>query len=136
MSKFPEVRSAARHSFDRSEWSNAHGLSCPEHTKTIQSHAEDADINNIVRNFGITGRLPENVRVPDFGDFDVVTDYRQAIEAVREAEKSFMSMPSELRDRLGNNPQRFLEYCANPENHDEMRKFGLMVPKPPETPAV
>lgn len=51
-------------------------------SKTIQSQKDEADINNIVRMFGVTGRLPEGVRVPTYGDFSLVDDYRSAIDAI------------------------------------------------------
>lgn len=128
---FPRCRSSVN--FDRRAWADAHGLLCPEPTRTIQSQEADANINNIVRNFGVTGKLPESIRVPQFGDFDSVSDYREAIHAVREAERSFLAMPSALRDELGHDPQRFLEYCADPSNLDNLRKYGLAPPAP--TPA-
>lgn len=132
---FPSVRSAASGSFDRSLWSDANGLTCNDPSRAIQSQKEEADINTIVRNFGVTGKLPVSVRLPTFDDFDQVSDYREAIHAVRDAEKAFLSMPSELRDRLGNSPQRFLEWCADAGNLEEMRKLGLAKPVAPvETP--
>lgn len=106
------------------------GLACLDLSLAVQSQRDEADINTIVRNFGITGRMPENVRVPTYGDFDVVNDYRSAIEAVRSAEASFMAMPAEVRSRFENDPQQFLEFCVNPANLEEMRKLGLAVPAP------
>lgn len=129
----------AAFNFDRREWSDENGLTCLDNSRAVQSQKDDADINTIVRNFGITGRLPESVRVPEYGDFEGISDYREAIHAIREAEDSFMSMPSELRNRLGNSPQRFLEWCADAGNLEEMRRLGLAVtPKaspPTENPA-
>lgn len=98
--------------------------------KTIQSQKEEADINTIVKNFGVTGQLPSNVRVPSYGDFMVVDDYRTAIEAIRSAEASFLAMPAEFRARLENDPQKFVEFCMDTRNLDEMRKLGLAVPAP------
>lgn len=99
------------------------------HGRTIQSQKDEADINNIVRMFGVTGRLPESVRVPTYGDFTLVGDYRSAIEAVKAAEDSFMAMPADTRSQFDNDPQRFLEFCENPSNLEAMRKMGLAVPK-------
>ena len=132
---FPSVRSAAAHSFNRAEWSEAHGLTCPEPSRTIQSQEADANINNIVRNFGLTGKLPVVSKLPEYGDFDGISDYRDAIHAVREAERQFMAMPSALRDKLDNDPQKFLEFCANPANLDELRSLGLAIPKPEPAPS-
>lgn len=126
--KIPKVRSSLN--VDRKSWSDAHGLACEDPSRTVQSQKDEADINNIVKAFGVTGRLPENVRIPTYGDFDGISDYREAIEAVRAAEISFLAMPSELRERLGHSPQAFLEYCADPANRDEMRKLGLAVAPP------
>lgn len=128
---FPSVKSAAAHSFDRSAWSEANGLFCPEPSRTIQAQEEDANINNIVRNFGLTGKLPVSARLPEYGDFDGISDFREAIEAVRQAEANFMRLPSALRDELQNDPQRFLEFAADPANLPKLREYGL-APKPPE----
>lgn len=118
--------------YDADAVSEATGLSCPEPSKTRQADAVDADINNIVRNFGVTGALPQGVRVPMYQDFDEVYDYRSAIEAVRAAETSFMQMPAQIRARFQNDPQAFVEYCADPANLPEMRELGLAVPLPKE----
>lgn len=98
-------------------------------SKTIQSQKDEADINNIVRMFGVTGRLPEGVRVPTYGDFSLVDDYRSAIDAITAAEQSFMAMPADTRSKFQNDPQQFLEFCTDERNLDEMRKMGLAVPK-------
>lgn len=112
-------------SYDRKEVSVATGLFCTEPSLAVQSQKDEADINTIVRNFGITGKLPQGVRIPEYGDFDGVSDYRDAIERVREAEDNFMKLPAELRDRLNHDPARFVEYCADKANLEEMRKLGL-----------
>lgn len=121
--------------YDAKAASDAVGLVCVGPGKTIQSMKEEADINTIVKNFGVTGQLPTGVRVPEYGDFMVVDDYRSALEALTSAEKSFMAMPAEVRDRFKNDPQEFLEFCNDARNLDEMRKLGLAVPLPDPTPA-
>lgn len=108
-----------------------------EPSLTVQSQAEEADINTIVRNFGLTGRLPTNVRVPTYADFENAGDFFEAQLALKSAEDSFMSMPAHVRAEFQNSPQQFLEFCEalTPEgtlaNLDEMRKLGLAVPLPP-----
>lgn len=108
----------------------ATGVECTEPSLTQQSQAAEADINEIVRRFGLTGKLPENVRVPTYGDFDgVVDDYQSALNAIRSAEESFMAMPADVRARFNNDPGLFVEFCSDPENLPEMRKLGLAVPE-------
>lgn len=104
-------------------------LSC-EATRTQQQFKDEVDINNIAKNFGMTGRLPENVRMPSFGDFVDVVDYQTALNASRRAMDSFMQMPAEVRFRFQNDPQQFLEFCSNDANREEAVKLGL-VPSPP-----
>lgn len=123
--------------YDRAEVSDATALYCEDPSRTIQSQADEANINTIVKNFGVTGQLPASVKVPMYGDFTDVGDYREALEAVKNAEANFMALPAELRKKLDHDPQRFLEYCLNPENLEEMRKLGLAleVSKPTSAPS-
>lgn len=110
---------------------------------TVQSQTEDADINTIVRRFGITGQVPQGARPIMFGDFDQVVDFKSAQDAVIQARESFMQQPAEVRSRFGNDPQAFLEFCSASrdgqalDNLEEMRRLGLAVPAPPApSPAV
>lgn len=102
---------------------------------TVQSMTEDADINVIMRRYGITGKMPEDVRPVFYGDFDEVFDFRTAQQALRSAQESFDAMPADLRDRFANDPQRFLEFCSAVDedgkltNLEELRKMGLAIPK-------
>lgn len=116
------------YNYDTDEFSAENGLECKDESKAIQSQKDEADINTIVKNFGITGQLPTNVRVPTYGDFEYVGDYRSALHALMEADKSFMAMPAEVRSRFENDPQQFLDFCSDPANLPEMRKLGLAVP--------
>lgn len=121
--------------YDAAAASDESGLKCEDVSRTRQSDAEAADINKIVRDFGVTGQLPQGVRVPTYGDFDGVSDYREALEAIRSAEASFMAMPANVRDRFDNDPGAFVAFCSDPANLDEMRKLGLAVPaKVPDSP--
>lgn len=124
----------AYRAYDADAVSEETGLRCEDVSKAVQSQKDEADINVIVRNFGLTGKIPEGIRVPEFGDFEFVGDYRTAIEAVRAADASFMALPAEVRSRFENDPQRFLEFCADAGNLEEMRKLGLAVAPVVETP--
>lgn len=101
-----------------------------QRSRTQQSQAADTDINGIVKRFRVTGVLPQGVRRPTFGDFDSVDDFRSAMDAMLQAEKSFYAMSSEVRDRFRNDPHEFVKFCSDDKNLDEMRKMGLAVPAP------
>lgn len=94
---------------------------------TVQSHAEDADINVMLKRFGVLGRMPESVRVPEYGDFTQVGDFRSALHAVMDAQDEFMKLPPRLRAELNNDPQEFLKFVQDPANLDRMREMGLAV---------
>ena len=114
--------------------SEATGLRCDDPSLTQQSQAEDADINVLVRRFGLTGQMPESVRLPVYMDFDEVFDFATAQRAVLAARQQFMQIPADVRSRFDNDPQKFLEFCTNVENLPEMRKLGLAKPEPEAVP--
>ncbi|AXH75890.1 MAG: internal scaffolding protein [Microviridae sp.] len=131
----PFVRSP--YNYDRDLASAESALDCsgsPSLAK--QSFADECDINTIVRNFGLTGQLPDNVTAPQYGDFEGIFDYQSALNAVIAAEDSFMAMPADLRARFHNSPQALLEFVSNDSNRDEAVKLGLVDPPPVSSPPV
>lgn len=105
----------------------------PDSSLTQQQFKEDADINVIVRRFGLTGELPTNFRPPVSGDFTGVSDFHSAMNAVRQAEEAFMQMPAELRARFNNDPQRLIDFVEDASNKDEALKLGILAPPPEVT---
>lgn len=100
--------------------------------RTQQQFKDECDINTIVKRFRLTGQVPVMVRVPQYGDFDTVTDFKSAMDAVSAARDSFLAMPAEVRARFKNDPGEFVEFCSVPENLPEMVKLGLAVSKKPD----
>lgn len=94
-------------------------------SRTVQSAKDDADINVIVKRFGVTKMMPTSARVPSYGDYTGVNDFQTAMNVIREAEEAFMTLPADTRSRFGNDPQAYLEFCSNPDNIGEMVKMGL-----------
>lgn len=119
---------------DRDAVSLASGLACEDPSLARQSEAEDADINTIVKRFGLTGELPPNFRPPTFADFEGVVDFHTAMNAVRDAGERFMAMPPELRARFDNDPQRLIAFLGDESNRQAAVDLGLLVP-PPEPPS-
>lgn len=128
--------------YDAKAVSLANACNTGADTKVIQSARDDADINVIVKRFGVTGQLPVHQKQPVIGDFDSVVDYRTALQAVRTAAEAFMNLPSTLRERFQNDPQEYLDFTSKPENLEEMYKLGLaerpkrapLTPSPIPTP--
>lgn len=120
----PFVRSP--YNYDVDEASSESGLLCLDPTLAVQDQRDEVDINTIVRRFGLTGQLPDNVRAPVYGDFDGVSDYQSAMNAVLAADAAFMTMPAEVRARFGNSAQEFVAFCSDEKNAEEMKKLGLV----------
>lgn len=126
--------------YDRDAASVASGLECRDPSLTQQQFAEDADINVLVRRFGLTGKMPESLYLPTYGDFSGIDDFRSALEAIDAAEASFMALPAHLRAELDNDPALFVDFCSNPANRDRLKELGLTraldaPPAPPVPPA-
>jgi len=123
--------------YDMMAASNASGLECQDDSRTKQSFSEESDINTIVKRFGLTGKLPENVRMPQYGDFLEAADYQTSLNVVLEAQDGFMKMPAHVRSRFHNDPAAFLEFLGKEENRAEAEKLGVVVARAPvETPLV
>lgn len=114
--------------YDRRVASDAAGLACPEETLAVQSSKDEADINVIVRRFGLTGHLPLVPVPPTYEDFSAVTDFQTAQNLILAAQASFLAMPAEVRNRFQNDAGAFVAFCDDPANLEEMRKLGLAVP--------
>lgn len=106
---------------------------CSDKSRTLQSEKNDADINVIVKRFGVTNTLPILTKFPTFQEFRDVFDFQSAANVIRSAVLSFERLPAEVRKRFGNSPQEFLTFMGKEDNIEEKRKLGL-VPKEPEPP--
>lgn len=95
---------------------------------TKQEFKEETDINVLLRRFAITGKLPENVRMPVYGDFEQIDDFHTAANAIATAREAFDQMPAEIRDRFGHDPQKFVDFCLDERNLGEARALGLVPP--------
>ena len=126
------------YNYERAGVSFLTGVDCSgDKGRTQQSQKEEADINTIVRRFGLTGQMPVGVVPPTYQMFTDVFDYQSAQQAIIDARDSFMKIPADVRRRFNDSPQEFVEYCSDSKNLDEMRKMGLAVPAPvaPVVPA-
>ncbi len=118
--------------YDRRAATLACALRCEDESLTDQSSKDEADINVLMRRFGVTGVVAQSVRVPQYADFtDAVSDYQSAMNMLIQAQESFMAMPAQLRKELDNDPQKFLEWCSDEKNLPRMRELGLAVPAEP-----
>lgn len=108
------------------------GLECKDPSLAQQHQAEEADINVIVKRFGVTGQLPVVPYPPLLDDFDQVFDFQTAQNLIVKARESFMQLPADVRFNFNNDPARFVTFvddALESGNIEELRKMGLAVPK-------
>jgi len=130
--KMPFLRTM--YNYDRDAASNESGLACEEPSLTQQHFKDETDINNILRQFNITGLLPEQPLSPRYGDFTGIGDYHGALNAVIAAEDQFMALPANLRARFENDPAQLIDFLSDENNRSEAEKLGLLeVPKAEST---
>ena len=125
--KTPFIRTP--YNYDTLAASDESAIQCLDESLAKQSFQEECDINTIVRRFGLTGEMPSNVRMPTYGDFTGISNYQDALNAILEAEDSFMAMPAEIRARFQNDPAQFVEFCSDEANREEAVKMGLVADK-------
>jgi hypothetical protein len=113
------------YNYNTNKASKESGIDTGTETKVKASFKEECDINVIVRRFGVTGQLPNNIRTPTYGDFTNIPTFHEAMNACRGAEESFMKLRSDIRAKFGNDPGAFVEYCSDPENREQLKKWGL-----------
>ena len=75
--------------------------------------------------------VPERPPMPTHADFsESVTDFQTAMNLLIDAERSFMAIPSADRAIFENDPQKFMEYLANPANKEDAIKRGFIEAPP------
>lgn len=121
------------YNYDREQASLETGLECLDKSLTQQNSKDDADINIIMERFGHTGVLPQGARLPSYGDFDGVTDYHSAMNAIKAAEGAFLALPATIRDRFENDPQQLIAFMDDESNRPEAEKLGLVEAQPDVT---
>lgn len=102
---------------------------------TRQEFVEECDINNLMKQYANGGMLPPADRPPQYIDCIGVPDYQAALDIVREAGEAFASLPAAARRQFDNDPVQFVQFASDPDNREQLEKWGLtappVVPEPP-----
>lgn len=117
----------------------------PAARRVKQEFRDECDINNILKQYKLTGQIrhiSEKAAMGAYQDLPDPIDFQDAMNLVIASEESFATLPAHVRDRFGNDPVQFLEFMANPANQDEAIKLGLATDNrepataPPSSPPV
>lgn len=104
----------------------------PDNDRTVQSYKDEADINVMIKRFGIAAVA----KPQDMGYYDFTAapaDYQEALNSVIDAERRFAEVPAEIRARVDNNPKKFAEWINHEANREEAIKLKLLK-RPPKAP--
>jgi len=114
------------YNYDKDAASNESGLACEEPSLAQQHFKDECDINNILRQFNVTGLLPERPLSPRYGDFTGIGDYHTALNRVMAAQDEFDGLPAQIRARFNNDPSQLIEFLEDENNRQEAQDLGLV----------
>lgn len=117
------------YNYDTTAASDESGIACEDASLAQQQFKDECDINNILRQFNITGQLPDAPLSPKYGDFTGISDYKTALDRVIAADEEFMNLPATIRARFENEPAKLIEFLDDASNREEAEKLGLVEPK-------
>lgn len=104
-----------------------------------QEFKDQCDINNILKQFKRTGIISHISAQQAQGAYEDLPDpieYQDALNAVLVAQESFATLPSKVRTKFDNDPEKFLAFMSDPKNAEEIYDLGLATrPAAPLPPA-
>ncbi|WNK13440.1 MAG: internal scaffolding protein [Microvirus sp.] len=118
------------YNYDADIESEITGLLCEDPSLAQQQFAEETDINELVRRFGLGQPMPENLNMPQIGDFTQATNFQESMQVVTAANQEFKRLPAKLRERFDNDPGNLLHFLEDEKNRDEAETLGLVQAKP------
>jgi phage internal scaffolding protein len=100
---------------------------------TEQQYKDVCDVNKIITKYDKTGLIIHVNKIEaKYGDM-TGHDYKQMLEKVIDVKNMFNQLPSEIRNRFSNSPERYLSFLEDPGNREEAIKLGLIkADTPPE----
>lgn len=96
-----------------------------EKSITEQSHKDELSMERILSKYHHS--LSQEHRLENRGMYGFASSatLQEALDIVHTARDMFDELPAPLRQKFGHDPANFLEYVQNPENAQEMVKYGL-----------
>ncbi len=111
-------------------------------SRTKQEFKDECDINNIIKRFDKTGVLEHVQENEGYYTETGELDFQAAQDIIATGNSMFEGLPSIIRKRFDNKPEKFLGFMENEENMAEAVKLGLIKaptsneasPKAPQEP--
>lgn len=103
-----------------------------EPSKTQQQFKDETDANLIVQKYNKNLHLQKfNADPSMYQDLTTHKNFFEANQTIARANQAFDALPSTIRTRFENNPEKFLEFLHDASNHDEAVRLGIFKPLPP-----
>lgn len=104
--------------------------------RTRQSEKDSCDVNLIVR-MHARGGVSNHVvtRVAEYG-FVPGRDFRECMQALKEAEELFLALPAETRRFFDESPAKFVDFVSDSRNREKLIELGLVMKKEPPAPVL
>lgn len=100
---------------------------------TQEHFREETEILNIIRRHDRNGVIDHiNKGSAIYGDFSEITDYRDMIHKLRDADNAFAQVPSDIRKKFGNDPAKFFNFVMDKNNYQELADMGLVIKNEPK----
>lgn len=108
----------------------------PDASMTKGEFTAECDLNTIMARYTASNFdpscLPMSTKRALYGDFTQLPEsYHVALSMVLDTQRSFMTLPAELRAKFDNDPQKFIDFCADEANYQELLDLGLATPRIP-----
>lgn len=94
---------------------------------TDQQYKDECNIDYILKSFRADGRVPNMKLAAVGGDFSDIGDFSRCLERINRAKDEFAALPSDIRDRFGNDPSSYVDFVLDPANTEECIRLGLKV---------
>ena len=91
-----------------------------------QHYKDEVDINKIMARYQKDGAMTHFARHEgSYGEFSPI-QYDEALQTVIDVRSMFDELPSKVRNRVDNDPVKFLQFVQDPANLAEMKDLGLV----------
>lgn len=120
---------ATTYGYDTNAAGDESALKCQDKSLAQQHLKDECDINVLVKRFVVTGEIPQMLMPPMQGDFTNAPTMQEALNLMVEANRAFMQHPAEVRARFENDPAKFVEFCSDEKNRDQLRQWGMWSPE-------
>lgn len=102
-----------------------------------QSFVRECDINNILKQYSVTGQIKHisaKAQQGAYMDLPDDVDFQTSLQIVKDGEAAFATLPAKTRDRFHNDPAEFLMFMADPANQEEAISLGLATRRATDAP--